>query len=161
MLCPTQASQEYNPADRTVINRGEVLGSRLYVTAAGTYEPEVPARRLLGKPLYTARCVERSTTRMHACRAGPNPGCSGPGEGVCRGGHTSRFWPGHPAAHPRQWICQHCISGRDTPGASEQDWSCDSAGPRIQFAATCPTLRREQQQRCQVFVDTNRSAAPW
>lgn len=39
----TQASQEYNPADRTVINRGEVLGARLYVTASGTYEPEVPA----------------------------------------------------------------------------------------------------------------------
>lgn len=38
-----QASQDYKPADRTVINRGEVLGSRVYVTASGTYEPEVPS----------------------------------------------------------------------------------------------------------------------
>ena len=36
-----QASQEYDPATRTVVNRGEVLGHKVYVTASGTYAPEV------------------------------------------------------------------------------------------------------------------------
>lgn len=46
-----QASQEYDPATRTVINRGEVLGDRVYVTAAGTYAPEVCCLPLACPPL--------------------------------------------------------------------------------------------------------------
>ncbi|CAL8463803.1 g3337 [Coccomyxa elongata] len=34
-----KASQEYNPADRSVINRGEVLGDCVRVSACGSYEP--------------------------------------------------------------------------------------------------------------------------
>lgn len=34
-----EASQDFDPATRTVVNRGELLGKSLYVTAEGTYEP--------------------------------------------------------------------------------------------------------------------------
>ena len=36
-----QASQDYNPADRSVINRGGIFGEGVCVTASGSYEPVV------------------------------------------------------------------------------------------------------------------------
>ena len=42
--CCLQASQDFNPVGRVVINRGDLFGEKLYVTAEGTYEPAV--RRL-------------------------------------------------------------------------------------------------------------------
>jgi len=36
-----QASQEFDPAERTVINQAQLIGDRLFVTASGTYEPLV------------------------------------------------------------------------------------------------------------------------
>ena len=40
-----QASQEFDPAERTVINRAQLAGDRLFVTASGTYEPLVGRRK--------------------------------------------------------------------------------------------------------------------
>lgn len=34
-----QASQAFEPRDRTVLNQGEIAGERFFVTAGGTYEP--------------------------------------------------------------------------------------------------------------------------
>jgi hypothetical protein len=39
------ASQDLNPAGRSVVNRAEYFGDRLWVTASGTYMPLVSARR--------------------------------------------------------------------------------------------------------------------
>ena len=36
-----QAGQDFDPSDRSVINRGELLGSQVVVSAQGTYEPQV------------------------------------------------------------------------------------------------------------------------
>jgi hypothetical protein len=35
------ASQDLDPSRRTVVNRAEYLGDKLWVTASGTYEPLV------------------------------------------------------------------------------------------------------------------------
>ncbi|KAA6424660.1 MAG: hypothetical protein FRX49_05327, partial [Trebouxia sp. A1-2] len=35
-----QAGQAFNPLDRSVLNKGELLGSQVTVTAQGTYEPQ-------------------------------------------------------------------------------------------------------------------------
>lgn len=35
------ASQDLDPSNRTVVNKAEYVGRRLYVTASGTYEPLV------------------------------------------------------------------------------------------------------------------------
>ncbi len=37
----TQAGQDFSPTDRSVLNKGELLGSQVVVTAQGTYEPQV------------------------------------------------------------------------------------------------------------------------
>ncbi|KAK9826161.1 hypothetical protein WJX81_002496 [Elliptochloris bilobata] len=34
-----KASQDFDPAQRSVVNRGEVLGAYVFVTASGTYRP--------------------------------------------------------------------------------------------------------------------------
>jgi hypothetical protein len=36
-----KASQDFGPVRRTVLNKGELLGSKLFVTAEGTYQPKV------------------------------------------------------------------------------------------------------------------------
>ena len=36
-----QASQDFRPEERSVVNFGQILGDGLYVTAEGTYEPQV------------------------------------------------------------------------------------------------------------------------
>ncbi len=36
-----QAGQDFSPSDRSVLNKGELLGSQVTVTAQGTYEPQV------------------------------------------------------------------------------------------------------------------------
>ena len=36
-----QASQDFNPMGRTVVNKAELAGAALYVTASGTYAPQV------------------------------------------------------------------------------------------------------------------------
>lgn len=38
-----QASQAFDPVGRTVVNRAELAGGTLYVTASGTYAPQVCA----------------------------------------------------------------------------------------------------------------------
>lgn len=40
------ASQDLDPVNRTVVNRAEYFEGQLYVTASGTYEPQV--RHALG-----------------------------------------------------------------------------------------------------------------
>lgn len=41
-------SQEYNPAERTIINRASILGD-IAVEASGSYEPQVSAHPPMGQ----------------------------------------------------------------------------------------------------------------
>jgi hypothetical protein len=36
-----QASQDFDPSSRTVVNSADVFGKTVFVTANGTYEPQV------------------------------------------------------------------------------------------------------------------------
>lgn len=45
------ASQEFLPQGRRVINRGQVAGEAVTVTAEGTYEPQVCLQRCSGYKL--------------------------------------------------------------------------------------------------------------
>ena len=42
-----QAGQDFSPSDRSVLNKGELLGSQVTVTAQGTYEPQVGSVSLI------------------------------------------------------------------------------------------------------------------
>jgi len=42
LLSHLQASQDFRPNGRTVVNKAEVFGEKVFVTANGTYEPQVP-----------------------------------------------------------------------------------------------------------------------
>ena len=44
-LHTSQASQDFDPRTRRVINRGQLLGAQLSVSAAGSYEPADAATR--------------------------------------------------------------------------------------------------------------------
>ncbi len=46
----SQASQDFDPDARTAVNKAEVLGSRLFVTASGMYSPAVSS------PAEVCRC---------------------------------------------------------------------------------------------------------
>lgn len=39
--CAAQAGQDFDPSERSVLNKGELLGSQVVVTAQGSYEPQV------------------------------------------------------------------------------------------------------------------------
>jgi hypothetical protein len=75
---PTQASQDFDPRERTVVNRGEVLGSACFVTATGTYRPLVThgaaMMPLLHAALHSASfpkcCRDRNSTLMAPRGAG-------------------------------------------------------------------------------------------
>lgn len=43
----SQASQDFDPRSRAVINRADVFGKNLFVTADGSYEPQVGIAELL------------------------------------------------------------------------------------------------------------------
>jgi hypothetical protein len=56
-----QASQAFEPRDRSVLNRGEIAGERFFVTAAGTYEPIDDSPRC---PKRIRASIERGTLHL-------------------------------------------------------------------------------------------------
>ena len=53
-MTAVQASQEFDPTERTVINQAQLVGDRIFVTASGTYEPLVGSWMLL---LCAPKCM--------------------------------------------------------------------------------------------------------